>query len=144
MLPPPMKCVKLERYAATTKAVYGKLKWENGECYTLEHLPRAKKIMKRTGIPAGCYTLGYRWSSKRGRKMPFVENVPDFRGIMLHTGNSLADTQGCILLGDTTDVTYNMILDSRRAFQRFMRWFAPQITNDEEIVINIYNKYEQI
>jgi hypothetical protein len=143
MLPPPMKCIKLVRYTATRTACYGRLTWENGECHTMEYLPRPVKNPKYTGIPAGCYPLGYRWSRRHSCKMPFVENVPDFTGIMLHTGNTLADTHGCILLGDTPDSSRNMILDSRKAFNRFMRWFAPQITNGEEIVINIYNKYEE-
>ena len=137
-----MKCVNLVRYTATRAACFGRLTWENGECYTLEHLPRAQKIMKHTGIPAGCYKLGYRWSRKYRCNMPFVENVPHFLAIMLHPGNSLADTAGCILLGDTPDVAYNKILDSRRAFRRFMKWFVPQTANDEEIVLNVYNKFE--
>ena len=144
MLPPPMKCVKLERCHLTRKACFGRLTWENDKCCTLEHRPRAKKIQGCTGIPAGCYTLGYRWSTKAHRKMPFVENVPGFMGIMLHAGNSLADTAGCILLGDTPDTVRDIMLDSRRAFQRFMRWFVPQAENGEEIVINIYNKNEEL
>jgi hypothetical protein len=138
-----MKCIKLHRYLSTGKAVYGRMEWENGECYTMEHLPRPKKKQFATGIPAGCYFLNYRMSKTHNRKMPFLDSVPGFRGIMIHTGNTLLDTHGCILVGDVADTALNQILFSRRAFRRFMQWFVPQWEQGEEIVINVYNEYEK-
>jgi hypothetical protein len=138
-----MKIVNLHRYLTTGKAVYGCLEWENDKCYTLEHPPRDQKIKGQTGVPAGAYYLTYRYSPSRSRKMPYLDNVPNFRNVMLHSGNTLKDTTGCILVGDTIDTAYNKILFSRRAFGRFIKWFAPQWEQGEEILLNIYNDYQK-
>lgn len=144
MLPPPMKVCNLHRYLCTDKAVFGTLEWENDKCYTMEHLPRPVKIMSMTGIPAGNYYLNYRYSPSHCCKMPYLDNVPNFRNVMIHSGNSLHDTRGCILVGDTPDTAVNKILFSRRAFARFIKWFAPQWEQGEEIILNIYNDYQKL
>lgn len=138
-----MKIVKLHRYLATGKAVYGSLEWENDKCYTLEHLPRVPKIIGCTGIPAGSYYMEYRYSPKFGCAMAYINEVPNFRNVMIHSGNTLHDTRGCILVGDTIDTAYDKILFSRRALSRFNKWFAPQWQQGEEILLNIYNDYQK-
>ena len=73
------------------------------QCETLEphciDWERERKIPGQTAIPEGRYRIRFQWSSHFGREMPYLEDVPRFTGIMLHAGNTVADTRGCILVG---------------------------------------------
>lgn len=62
-------------------------------CDTLEN--------KAKMIPCGEYNLNVSKSPKFGRMLPLVHNdkVPMRRGIRIHVGNSVKDTEGCILVG---------------------------------------------
>ena len=62
-------------------------------CETLEN--------KAKLIPCGEYNLHVSKSQKFGRMLPLVYNdeVPMRRGIRIHVGNSVKDTEGCILVG---------------------------------------------
>lgn len=72
-------------------------------CHTLE--PHSidwsvqPKTLGTTAIRKGTYPVRMLASRKFGRKMPFLTDVPDFEGIMLHAGNTVNDTRGCILCG---------------------------------------------
>ena len=57
------------------------------------------KIAGKTAIPTGRYKVVLGYSNTYKRRMPFLQNVPHFTGIMIHTGNSVDDTRGCILVG---------------------------------------------
>jgi len=69
------------------------------ECYTLEDAYREIKIPGQTCIPYGQYELAIMWSDRFKRTMPYLLYVPNFRGVMLHNGNTDQDTDGCILVG---------------------------------------------
>lgn len=62
------------------------------------------KIKGATAIPTGAYKVQRTYSPKYKRLMPQVMNVKGFAGIRIHSGNTAADTEGCILLGDNTAV----------------------------------------
>jgi hypothetical protein len=82
----------LQRKASKSPYTMGKL-FVNGElfCNTLEN---TKKI-----IPAGTYKIALIWSNKFHRLLPELLNVPNRTAIRIHRGNSVKDTQGCILVG---------------------------------------------
>ncbi|MDR1245247.1 MAG: DUF5675 family protein [Endomicrobium sp.] len=50
-------------------------------------------------IPKGTYKVKLTMSSKFGRKLPELVNVPNRMAIRIHRGNSAKDTQECILVG---------------------------------------------
>ena len=64
-----------------------------------------------TAIPAGCYQVKLSPSSKFKAFRPFLFGVPGFAGIMIHEGNTVKDTRGCILVGENTKP--GMVLKSR-------------------------------
>lgn len=68
-------------------------------CFTLEDLERDVKIAGRTCIPKGRYRVVLSWSNRFKKFLPEVLDVPNFKGIRIHTGNSHHDTEGCILVG---------------------------------------------
>ena len=83
-------------------------------CYTLEDEHRDsynEKIMSETRIPAGSYnvtlrTVG-RMHEKYAKRFPdihrgtlHVRDVPNFKYILIHCGNTDEHTAGCLLLGD--------------------------------------------
>ena len=88
------------------------------ECDTLEDTVRADgvKIAGQTAIPTGKYPVRITYSPRFKKMLPMLDNVPNLTGVRIHTGNTAADTEGCILVG------YNRVkgrvCDSRAAFRR--------------------------
>lgn len=87
-------------------------------CYTLEDKVRSEKIKGKTAIPEGTYSVIIDKSIRFGRDMPHILNVPGFEGVRIHSGNTDADTEGCILVGMDW-VKGNFISRSKEAFTKF-------------------------
>ena len=62
------------------------------------------KVKGMTAIPEGRYLMRFTYSPKFGKRMFQLMDVPLFDGIRIHSGNSVKDTQGCILVGNNTKV----------------------------------------
>lgn len=100
--------MKLVRDRLTDKSTTGVLTI-NGrhECYILEDVDRKletypeRKIPHETAIPRGRYKIVVTLSPRFNRRLPLLLNVPGFEGIRIHTGNSAADTDGCLLPGQS-------------------------------------------
>jgi len=112
----------LQRQILTEKSTIGLLYIDDiFQCYTLEDVVRKPgiKIPGVTAIPYGTYEVIIDYSKRFVRNMPHVLKVPMFEGIRIHQGNTVSDTEGCILLGTlkNTDRIYN----SKLAFIRFYK-----------------------
>lgn len=86
----------LKRIFQNDKYTIGKLYLNDTYlCDTLE----PPKYVNHPCIDKGTYRIGYQFSNKLGRNMPFLLSVNGRVGIMIHSGNYPKDTQGCILVG---------------------------------------------
>ena len=90
-------------------------------CDTLEPTWRdyahgAYKVKGRSAIPEGRYAVVISWSPKFKQWLPILLGGPEFnkqwQGIRIHAGNTIKDTQGCILVGKNREV--GKVLDSRK------------------------------
>jgi hypothetical protein len=98
--------LKLVRGKANAQSVEGKL-YVDGEfeCYTVEDTPRSVKVYGKTGIPTGKYEVVITMSNRFKKPLPLLLAVPGFEGIRIHSGNSSASSEGCIIVGSVNDRT---------------------------------------
>lgn len=61
---------------------------------------KERKVYGETAIPCGKYKIKMTYSPKYKRMMPQVLDVKGSDGIRVHSGNSVKDTLGCVLLGE--------------------------------------------
>ena len=82
-------------------------KFDNGE----------QKIKGKTAIPYGTYEIKWTYSPRFKKYTPQLMNVPSFEGIRVHAGNTSADTEGCLILGENKQV--EKVLNSRATINKF-------------------------
>ncbi len=125
-------------------------KWE---CYILEDTDRglqqemtldeivSKKIKGQTAIPTGRYEIVISYSNKFQKKLPLLMNVPGFEGIRIHSGNTNADTIGCLMPGNNKET--DKVTESRDAFALFFKKIEAAMKN-EKIFITIRSGNEPL
>lgn len=150
----------LRRYVAPRGARYtmGKLSWGSSFLAdTLEPMSRGltadmtadqvrrAKVSGSTAIPFGTYEVRLmrspRFSDRPfykglGGLLPRLLCVPGFEGILIHCGNTVADTSGCILVGQS--VGYGILGSSQKTFRQLMKSvFRPAVKKGERMRITI-------
>ena len=109
--------LKLQRSTFTGRSTIGELSVDGVfECFTLEDMVRPVKVPGMTAISEGVYVVSVSFSDRFKRLLPEVHNVPNFTGVRIHPGNTDADTEGCILVGQTKAADF--IGNSRAAFDK--------------------------
>lgn len=103
-------------------------------CQTLEDPVREAgvKIAGETAIPSGSYRVTITMSTKFGKLLPLLANVPNFSGIRIHPGNTTADTAGCILVA-TSRGQHNDIVSSKEAMEQVQKRIAAALTDAQGI-----------
>lgn len=145
--------VLLERIAHKDTYTIGRL-YINGvyQCDTLEDADRGlcenmseaeiatRKIRGQTAIPTGEYRIDMRTVSPRFKRMlPRLIAVKGFQGVLIHSGNTSADTEGCILVGENRKV--GMLLNSKATLDKLFARMKKAQADGEEIKLLITRKY---
>lgn len=119
--------MELIRYKVKGDTVMGVLvhSSENlGVYYTIEKLGKM--------IPEGAYWMQLTYSPKFKKDLPLIwsDKVHKNRGIRVHSGNTVKDTDGCILIGNTADLTLLRIGSSVPAVAQLVKAMDKSFTYD--------------
>ena len=113
--------------------------------YTLEDERREEKVMSETRIPAGTYEIKLRtegghhnkYASRYGgmhKGMLWLQDVPNFKWILIHCGNTDEHTAGCLLVGDSQENNQikenGFIGSSSNAYKRIYPAIAEAVENE--------------
>jgi hypothetical protein len=124
-------------------------KFEN---YTLEDQYQAVKVMHETCIPEGTYAIKFRkvggFHAKYSARyknahygMLELQDVPDFKYILIHSGNTDEHTSGCILTGNSQqDLDLGkdgMIGQSRNAYERMYKKVAAVLLQGKPVTLEV-------
>lgn len=111
-----------------------------------EWMIKNKKIPSRTAIPTGRYEVRMdivspKFSQKPlyqeicNGKVPRLMKVKGFEGILIHCGNTHANSAGCILVGQNT--VKGKLTDSEKTFRRLYADMKAAHDRGEKIYITI-------
>lgn len=122
-------------------------------CYTLEDCCREIKIPEETRIPDGTYRLKLgRFGGKHdhySRRFPDfhigmieVAGVDNFTDILIHIGNTVRDTAGCILVGMGQALHEGEInlMRSRDGYSKLYQLVAPTLELGEDAYLEIVSR----
>lgn len=107
---------------------------------------KSMKIYGKTAIPCGCYRVDMTtvsakfqtrsWAKPYGGKLPRLQSVPGFDGVLIHPGNTADDTLGCVLVGQNK--VKGQVINSASTFHALMRdHLLPAQHRGEIITLNI-------
>ncbi|TDB69123.1 DUF5675 family protein [Arundinibacter roseus] len=101
---------------------------------TLDEIQKIK-VWGQTAIPTGRYRVTMRYSPKFKRWLPYLNNVPGFEYIMIHPGNFIKDTLGCLLPGQSYSVFKNeyLVNNSRKVANPLIREINDALERGEEV-----------
>jgi hypothetical protein len=113
----------LHRTKEDEHGTHGVIKDEEGKviCYTIE-LPWLNNQRKVSCIPEGTYNCSA-YTSKKYPDCWELQDVPDRDKILIHAGNTIKDTQGCILVGTSPSETG--VAMSRKAMSKLREMLPP-------------------
>jgi hypothetical protein len=147
--------LSLLRYTDDGQTTLGLLEINNNfYCYTLEDTFHEEKIAGETRIPNGTYpiqfrkeetdlTLRYRERYPEWFKWHLqLQGVPGFDSIYIHNGGDHTDTEGCILVSDSLNVSNEktFLSNSRETFRRIYGYLQEQLNNNIPARITIYDE----
>ena len=108
-------------------------------CDTLEDrvrdLSKERKVAGETAIPAGTYDVVVNISPKFKRLLPRLLSVPHFEGVLIHRGNTAADSAGCILVGENKAI--GKVLNSTVWERRITEYLLDAQNKGEDIKITV-------
>ena len=145
--------IDLQRISHTSESTIGALSIDGAfSCWTIEDAWHVAKIPGATRIPEGAYDMHLRTSgglTQRYHKrfgemhhgMLWLQDVPDFTWVYIHTGNRARDSEGCILVGDTAknnQLGEGYVGSSAQAYRRIYTPIAQAILDGEGVKSRTY------
>ncbi len=102
-----------------------------------DDIKRTKECFRKgkVAIPEGSYTVSISWSPRFKTNLPRLKDVPGFEGILIHQGNTVANTSGCILVGHNT--VKGKVMDSRRTLNSLILLIRKAEMKNEPIVLTV-------
>ena len=130
----------------------------NGQavCFTLEDAFHVAKIAGDTRIPSGVYEIKLRneggltqkylekYGSDFHQGMLWLQDVPDYEWVYIHTGNTHRHTEGCILVGASS----SLIEDEKNVgysidtYKTIYPVIANAISSGEQVFIEILDEQQ--
>ena len=116
---------------------------------TVEQIKKIK-IQDKTAIPTGKYNIlmdviSPKYSKKQyyidvcGGKVPRLDNVKGYQGVLIHVGNDQYDTSGCILVG--LNKVKGKVLYSKATFEKLYAILKAAYVKKEGISLTIIRTY---
>jgi hypothetical protein len=137
--------LRLLRFASNEEATLGSVHIDTRfACFSLEDQRQPEKVKSETRIPPGLYQIKLRaeggmhekyktrYTDHRG--MLWLQDVPDFEWIYIHTGNTDDHSAGCILVGDNALVGFELA-QSVQAYRRIYGFVSNAILAGEPVEI---------
>lgn len=124
----------------------GKLFINNGfQCYTVEDTDRKLetigcegKVQNSTCIPRGKYKVTISKSVRFGKFLIEILDVPCFKGIRIHSGNSSEDSEGCIIVGKSNARDDdNWVSESRIAYDALHKRVKEALSAGEDVMLEV-------
>lgn len=108
------------------------------------------KIKDQTAIPIGTYNIlmnvvSPKYSKRQyymdvcKGKVPRLDNVPGYSGVLIHVGNDQDDTSGCLLVG--YNKVCGKVMNSKSAFEKLYAILKKAYNSGEKITLTIKRNY---
>lgn len=123
----------LTRYYSKSKYTIGKI--THSTRYICDTLEPSKYDRQHPCIPVGRYRVVYTYSPKFKKEMPLLLNVPHRSYIRIHTGNTVKDTDGCIIVGENK--VKGMVINSKTCFDKLDKEMKKYIASDTLVYLEV-------
>lgn len=126
------------------------------ECVVVEDEKRAVKVAGETRIPAGTYKIKLRtvggfhdrykvaytklYGPDWHKGMLWLQDVPGFEYVLIHKGNTEADSAGCLIVGTKAVKNANgggSVTESAKAYEKLYPKVRDAILRGEDVTITI-------
>jgi len=144
----------LQRIKDNRISTTGELTVDDLRFVTIEDPHQDIKIPGKTRIPAGIYEIKLLNKGNKDAQytrlfpsfhvgMLWLQDVPNFKGILIHIGNQASESRGCVLTG-TKILNDNFITGSKVAYISLYKHVSKALLEGEQVFINIIDETQHV